>query len=238
MTWHFSDLWGHCIFLNSQLVCDAFLQGEWDWHASLPIGMWKEHLQILSSVPILLFGECLLTLQKSQQTCVLCPFIPGDFICSGVADHLQLQLLSCIFVQLLEGDFNNQYFKTFEFFFLLAKGYLLKLQLLIQTQTSKKYVLAREWKNLDSFRIPTDKRDFRPWSLESKIMEPSTWLPPFFLQLFHLTEGRWKWLPSPCWILFRRMLAWKSQHYRMICDWSANRISPWPCLVIFRTFVL
>lgn len=101
--------------------------------------------------------------------------------------------------------------------FLLTKSYVVKLQLLIQIQTSKKYVLEKEWKNLDSFRIPTDKRDFRPWSLESKIMEPSTWLPPFFLQLFHLTEGRRKWLQSPCWILFRRMLAWKSQHYRMTC---------------------
>lgn len=53
----------------------------------------------------------------------------------------------------------NQYPPKLLNFFLLAKYSVVKLQLLVQIQTSKnRYVLEKDWKNLDSFRIATDER--------------------------------------------------------------------------------
>lgn len=53
----------------------------------------------------------------------------------------------------------NKYLPKLLKFFLLAKYYVVKLQLLVQIQTSKnRNVLEKDWKNLDSFRGATGKR--------------------------------------------------------------------------------
>lgn len=76
-----------------------------------------------------------------------------------------------------KGTSINKYLPKLSKFFLLGKYYVIKLQLLVQIQTSKSgYVLKKEWKNLDSFRIATDER-FQ--SLESKVKAPCAELTSF-----------------------------------------------------------
>lgn len=135
VAWHFSDLWGHCIFLNSQLVCGAFFSG-WVGLACF-ITHWnvEGRLQILSSVPVLLFGECLLTLSEVIAD-------PWTLSVHPWGLHMQRDYWSfattasfLYFCSVIGRWLPKPIFQKFWNFFLLAKGYVVKLQLLIQIQT-------------------------------------------------------------------------------------------------------
>jgi hypothetical protein len=50
--------------------------------------------------------------------------------------------------------------------------------------------LGKEWKNLESFRISADKRDFRVWRLGSK--HRVFQITSLFSSAFEFDLGRWK----------------------------------------------
>lgn len=136
----------------------------------LAVRMWKDIYRISlgecpaypSKEPRHIMSHC-----RERPTCELPLSIHGDLgwrlICSN--SFFLIFLFSYWKVTSI-----NKYLPKLSKFFLLAKYYVVKLQLLVQIQTSKcGYILEKEWKNLDSFRIATDER-FQ--SLESKIKAP------------------------------------------------------------------
>lgn len=182
---HFSDIWGHRTLCHSQLVCDAFLQDALDlaWFMFLPAecagtftilnsGSIRSLLESVYSP----FKRARQTVSHGQErpTCELPPFVHGELVCNRMADHLYYSFCLLFLLNYWKATSINKYHPKLLRFFLLAKYCVIKLHLLAQIQTAKnRYVWEKEWKNLDSFRILTAERDFRLWSLESKIKELS-----------------------------------------------------------------
>lgn len=175
--------------------------GEWPAHPSEEPGQTRSHWQ-------------------ERPTYERPPFIHRDLGLLTVCNHCFFLILLFSYRKLTSI---NKYLPKLLKFFLLAKYYVVKLQLLVHIQTSKnRYVLEEDWKNLDSFREATDER-FQ--TMKSLVKNKGTLCLAYFFSL--ALELDWGKVEVIAWATAESSwggtLAQKNQYNNGICyDQSAD----------------